>query len=119
MESFVKKLPSSKNKQSSSFFRKWNFLALKIFFSQKQILLYIRKQKLPKITYIPETDLFYITGNRNPEKFPYISGNRTFLYFRRKFQSLENQTLLYFSKKVMNKFFRKLSWIIVSIFSIN
>ena len=117
MESFVKKLPSSKNKQSSSIFRKRNFLALKIFFSQKNISLYIRKQKLPKITYIPGNRTFSYYGN--PEKFPYISGNRTFLYFRRKFQSPENQTLLYFSKKVMNKFFRKLSRIIVSIFSIN
>ena len=26
---------------------------------------------------------FCISGNGNPEKIPYISGNRTFLYFKK------------------------------------
>ena len=57
---------------------------------------------------------FHTLGNENPEKIPYIfsylgkqklskvlyiSGNGTFLYFRRNFQDLKNQNLLYFSKK--------------------
>ena len=71
-----------------------------IIFSQKQAFLIFREMKLS-----------YISGIGNPEKIPYISGNGTFLYFkkrkprknslyfRRNFRSLKNQNLLYFSKK--------------------
>ena len=30
-----------------------------------------------------DIELFYILGYVNPEKIPYISGNQTFLYFRK------------------------------------
>ena len=46
-----------------------------------------------------EMELFYILGNEYPEKLPYISGNRTSLYFRRNFQSPKSQNFLDFSKK--------------------
>ena len=53
--------PSSENKKNSYFFLyfgKWNFLTVTL----RKLYLYF--------------------GNRNPEKIPYISANRTFLYFR-------------------------------------
>ena len=51
-----------------------------IIFSQKKTLLIFR-----------EMELFYISENGNPPKILYISGNGTFLYFRRNLQSPKNQ----------------------------
>ena len=35
-----------------------------------------------KIIFLKES-LLYVSGNRNPPKIPYISGNGAFLYFRK------------------------------------
>ena len=56
-----------------------------LIFSRKKALLIFRKMKL-----------FYILGNGNPEKIPYISRNRTFLYLgKRKLR----KKFLYFRKR--------------------
>ena len=47
-------------------------LSSSIIFSQKKVFLIFW-----------EIELSYNLGNGNPEKIPYISGNETFLYFRR------------------------------------
>ena len=44
-----------------------------------------------KFLIFQETELFYISENGNPEKILYISGNGTFLYFRRNIQSPQNE----------------------------
>ena len=37
-----------------------------------------------KFLIFQETELFYILGNGNPPKIPYISVNKTFLYFKKR-----------------------------------
>ena len=77
-----------------------------LYFLKRKLFLYFRKRKPRKnFLYLRKRKLFYISGNGNPEKISYISGNGTFLYFRRNLQSPKNHNFLYFSKKVMNKCF--------------
>ena len=47
--------------------------------------------KIKKFLIFQEMELSYISENGNPEKILYISGNETFLYFTRNFQSPKNQ----------------------------
>ena len=62
--------PSSKNKITHP--EKWKFLI----FSQKKAFLVFRETKTPKFFFIyQEKELSCISGNRNPEKNPYISGS--------------------------------------------
>ena len=50
----------------------------------RENFLYFRKRKSQKISCAFSKESFsYIPGNGNPEKIPYISGNGTFLYFRK------------------------------------
>ena len=50
----------------------------------------------PNIKKFLEMELFYISGNGNPEKISSISGNGTFLYFRKR---KTPQNSLYFRKR--------------------
>ena len=53
-----------------------------------------------ELSYIFSRETFsYILENRNTKTDSYISGNIFFLYFKRNFQSLENQNFLYFLQK--------------------
>ena len=61
-------------------------------FNIKKFLMFSQKKKKKKKT-------SYISGSRNTKKILYISGNGTFLYFKRNFQSPKNNFFLYFSKK--------------------
>ena len=66
-----------------------------LIFSQKKAFLIFR-----------EVERSYIPGNGNTEKILYISGNGTFLYFRRNFQGSKKPKIYYTPpKKVMNTFF--------------
>ena len=108
--------PSSKNKKNHSkkkslYFRKWNFLTLRfLIFSQKKVFLYFRKQnpgtfspcsKNKKTLFIfSKESFFYIPGNRNHEKFPYISGDGTFFIFQeRTIQKTDITNFLMFQER--------------------
>ena len=58
----------------------------KIFvFSQKKSSLIFQETKTPKkfLIFSLKKGFSYISGNGNSEKIPYVSGNETFLYFRK------------------------------------
>ena len=104
--------------QSSYIFGKWNFLVLVLrnfYFLKRNLILYFREQNFyvfqetetpKKTSYIFSKESFsYISGNDNFEKILHISGNGTFLCFRKLliFQELsfqdQNFFILFFIKK--------------------
>ena len=54
-------------------------------FSQKKSALIFQETKTPKkfLIFSLKKSFSYISGNGNSEKIPYVSGNETFLYFRK------------------------------------
>ena len=79
--------------KNSLYFRKWNFLALIL-----RNFLYFLKRKL---SYIWKIELFYISGNGNPEKF--LIFQETELFYTSENGNHETELFLYFRKQKHKK----------------
>ena len=89
LQSKLEKITKIHPKKTSYIPEKWNFLTLILknflYFLKRKLFLYFRKWKPPKFSYIFLKKCFsYISGSGNLKKIPYISGNGTFLYFRKR-----------------------------------
>ena len=103
MRLFSPRLKNEKNPPQENFLysKKWNFLTLILKESFSYISGNVNPQKIP---YISGNGTFLYSRKRKPQKKSYISesnfpSSKSVLYFRRNFQSPKSQNLLYFSQK--------------------
>ena len=85
-----------------------NIKKLLIFSQKKAFFMFWEKETPEKFLIFHETELSYISGNGTFRARKIKNSHlKSFLYFRRNFQSLKNENLLYFFKKSCEKFFPK------------